>query len=916
MTDSSTNLAFGDNATLETNLSEFAKFIEESDSDLADVLSAHLNDLDNEDFSPDCIWDALDANISADENQEELSGASGDATASTNQSAASVNQSPTVSGWLLEGVTIEGFRGVNNATQPLEIKFKPNSINSISAVNGVGKTSVYDAIRFAIEGKLDWLESLPSAEDAKAYYQNRFHPTGISKIELNLLAEPSGQKCRILVERQPDGTRVVSANSPWNGEAILASLKREFVFLDGPTFQEFISATPLSRGRTFSGLLGLSAYSRIRWSLAKLSNTAGFNNYFKRNEHQQSIARAKQLADSALSGIAADFEVVVGKDFQSTSLAETKTACLDALAQIGPLKDICEGNSFDELDIDVCVQAIKESEGGEKRERLRECIAERAKLEKKQSELPDEPKLLELGELAATRDQAISETAGSLFLNLYKAGAEVVSQDDWSENDGCPLCEEKLNKDLADHLEMRLSQFAELNQATEAISNAWTNAGWENLIQLEDILESDPSKRILSSIQKTAVEGLLSESHIKELTSRFAILKTTLAEQTKSLLEEQSNLEAELPPSAVEATKKVEAARRLKEHLSSYDAQSAKAAQATARVDQIDRLKSFLDAAGSAFSFAEADLSRSRLASVEPVFKAYFAKMWFHGVEPGVSKKSGSENLRIKLDKFHGLADISPQAVLSESSRNAFAISLYLAAASLFGGLPRFVILDDVTSSFDAGHQLQLVELIRTKFARPSNANGPQVILLSHDTALEKLFNKHSSSTEWHHQRLEGTPQVAVFPQTGAVNKVKTYTISKLQAGQADLAKDGVRQYLEYRLSDLISKLRIPVPVDIAFNDSKQLSSEFLNAIDAAVKLHKAAGSLVLTSAQQADLNLNMATIVGNFLSHWGTGQVLSFTANALLGVMQSIDEYCDCFTFQPTPGGALRYYKSLSQIQ
>jgi hypothetical protein len=39
---------------------------------------------------------------------------------------------------------------------------------------------------------------------------------------------------------------------------------------------------------------------------------------------------------------------------------------------------------------------------------------------------------------------------------------------------------------------------------------------------------------------------------------------------------------------------------------------------------------------------------------------------------------------------------------------------------------------------------------------------------------------------------------------------------------------------LEYRLSDLISKLRIPVPVDIAFNDDKQLSSEFLKAIEAA----------------------------------------------------------------------------------
>lgn len=283
-------------------------------------------------------------------------------------------------------------------------------------------------------------------------------------------------------------------------------------------------------------------------------------------------------------------------------------------------------------------------------------------------------------------------------------------------------------------------------------------------------------------------------------------------------------------------------------------------------------------------------------------------------MKPGVNKKAGGESLQIVLDEFYGLEELSPQALLSESFRNAFAISLYLAAASLYGGLPKFVILDDVTSSFDAGHQNFLAELIRTTFARPGSATGPQVILLSHDTMLEKLFNKHSNSGGWWHQRLEGNPQFAVLPQAGAVNKVRDQTMTMLQAGQVDFAKEGVRQYLEYRLSDLISKLRIPVPVDVAFKDNKQLAGDFLQAIDDAVKLHQAAGSLVLTPAQVAGLNANMATIVGNFLSHWGTGQTLSFSGAALLGVMQSIDDYCDCFAHPPMPNGARQFYKSLQQ--
>jgi hypothetical protein len=155
---------------------------------------------------------------------------------------------------------------------------------------------------------------------------------------------------------------------------------------------------------------------------------------------------------------------------------------------------------------------------------------------------------------------------------------------------------------------------------------------------------------------------------------------------------------------------------------------------------------------------------------------------------------------------------------------------------------------------------------------------------------------------------------LAVLPQAGAVKKVRDQTISMLQAGQVDFAKEGVRQYLEYRLSDLISRLRIPVPVDVAFNDNKQVAKEFLQAIDAAVKLHQAAGSLALEPSQVTGLNANMATIVGNFLSHWGTGQTLSFSGPSLLGVMQSIDQYCECFRFEPNPGAQRQFYKSLDQ--
>ncbi len=227
---------------------------------------------------------------------------------------------------------------------------------------------------------------------------------------------------------------------------------------------------------------------------------------------------------------------------------------------------------------------------------------------------------------------------------------------------------------------------------------------------------------------------------------------------------------------------------------------------------------------------------------------------------------------------------------------------------------PRFIILDDVTSSFDAGHQHHLVEVIRTSFARPVTTDGPQIILLSHDTLLEKLFNKHSNSADWYHQRLEGTARTAVLPQSGAVNKVRDATIDLLNAGRVDDAAPRIRQYLEYVLHEVIDRCRIPVPLDIAFGEDKRTPGEYLNAIQAAVKLHNQAGTLVLDAAQVGALGMHSTTIVSNFLSHWATGQAQAFSAPALLGVMNAIDDFSDCFKYEPTPGAPTKFYSSLGK--
>ena len=79
-------------------------------------------------------------------------------------------------------------------------------------------------------------------------------------------------------------------------------------------------------------------------------------------------------------------------------------------------------------------------------------------------------------------------------------------------------------------------------------------------------------------------------------------------------------------------------------------------------------------------------------------------------------------------------------------------------------------------------------------------------------------------------------------------------TVNFLNAGQVEDGSLRLRQYLEYKLLEVISRVNIPVPVDFALDDTKKQVQSALDAIQAAVALHQAAGQIVLDAQQLAGL--------------------------------------------------------------
>jgi len=819
--------------------------------------------------------------------------------------------------WFLEQIEIEGFRGINNAGAPLELKFHTDKVNSVFAPNGVGKSSIFEAVTYVLTGAIPKLDALPPAERGASYYLNRFHPAGLGTVSLMLRPAMGGASLTVTVTRDQNGTRTVATSDGRDGNELLAELNREFVVLDAKTFQNFIDETPLNRGRSFSGLLGLGSYSALRQALQALSHTRAFNNHF---EVSAKTGR-KRLIDAhitqARNNIRASYLALVGEEVGAAATNDELRAKAHAILHNIPLiQPKCDGKSFDDISPDDCLACVRDAEGGPDRERLGKLLQMETGWNDAIGALPPAELMAELVELARERDAALEKTQGDAFLRLYRLTEEITAQDDWHDKNACPACDRLGDTSVLEHVRTKVALYDAVTNVSERLTRASATVDWDRLAAGESTTKRDGEIPLVGRVKQTVAGGTFTEALALELQARAAAVRERAAERLAAMRAEKEELEKRLPPSLVAVTERIEAARRLQSALKSEETSSAELKVLVAELDRIERLKSFLDNASSAFAKAEAEASARRLAAVEPLCREFFENIIFEPVIPAISKRAGAEDLLISLANFHDLQGLSAQSLLSESYRNAFAISVYLAAAALYGGSAKFLLLDDVTSSLDAGHQFHLMEVIRTRFSRPDTANGPQVIILSHDTLLEKYFNTNGSTAGWSHQRIEGTPRTAVLPQSNAVNRVRDATMALLNAGNAQDAAPRIRQYLEYKLEEIIISCRIPVPMDIALSDDKHMAAYLLRAIDAQVKLHTSANSLVLEPAQVQGLNLAVATITANFIAHWSTGQAQAFAPGALLGVMQAIDNYADCFKFEPNPGAGRKYYRSLSQQQ
>lgn len=92
---------------------------------------------------------------------------------------------------------------------------------------------------------------------------------------------------------------------------------------------------------------------------------------------------------------------------------------------------------------------------------------------------------------------------------------------------------------------------------------------------------------------------------------------------------------------------------------------------------------------------------------------------------------------------FHGVPTHPPMKYLSESHLNSLGVVLFLASAKLFNKESRFLVLDDIVTSFDINHRRRLLRLLRDEFA------DWQIILLTHEAFWFDIIKRELAPQRW-----------------------------------------------------------------------------------------------------------------------------------------------------------------------
>lgn len=646
---------------------------------------------------------------------------------------------------LFHSLTLEGFRAY---LQPKTFDLSKKPCLAIFAPNGLGKSSVIDALEFLFSehGTLERLgqRTLNNQAGPPALAHNGAQAAGIA---------PMVKFATITGKTTAEGSRTATGNlRPIHAAA--TAMKSGFVvspIIRGYTLRTFVEThSPENRYSDVAGWLQLSPLVEVQKNLRLL----------RRDVKAAAESTTEQVRLAGLLRTETAQAVQAWDD--ATVLAFVNVS---VIAPLDPELTLAALAAEDEGYIEVGnrVQAEEKRLGLAGLKQIRNSL-----IALWQKILPEDGGDAKYSGAIASFDKALSaladakatevvereKAAGTVFRSVWKEAQKLFAVDATAP-DSCPVCATVIGDTAAgsvaairDLLTTHLEDLQSYNDAKTALDNAETAASQAHnqlVARLPAMVEHLPDddvdgfKTALMAYQAGAagwptVEAPDSAAVVAELETRLADLDHEIAD--------------------IEAKQGEHTWVKVKASIDRLLKLQRDVALATRTTDQLTTLHEALVAQATLVSSKIREKVQSLLDTLQAPMNDIYKEIQGANAKPIRLELPGEDDtnqqrMQLVIDFADNRQSVAPGGYLSDSQIHSVALALRLAAIKKFNSAAPVIALDDVVTSYDADHRRAIGALLAKMFT------DCQIILVTHD---ERFFNhlKDQLAKDWQFTRIIG----------------------------------------------------------------------------------------------------------------------------------------------------------------
>lgn len=739
-------------------------------------------------------------------------------------------------------IAIDGIRGIK---EQLVLKLDGKSV-LLYGDNGTGKSSISDSLEWYY---VDRVSHLSSTEiDLKEALRNSSIPENKdSIIDITYNYSSINNKKKLFYKR---GKLISEFTDPSDEfKQYLSKSDNENLLLRYQALRGFIDQTKTDKLKYLSEIIGFSEVTKTKDILKKAFNSV--KSEIKSQNYETQGNTQKQVLIEKI-GAAVSQEINLFEKINEL---------------IKPLKTTIEVKSL--KDIDVLLNHIKTPVNNQLISELKfleNCRDTFSNLKKEIEFIDGEyKKYYSEFELISNDVQSILQT----FLSeLLKTGSVVITKKYHIENT-CPLCLQPKNlEELKNEINSRLLEIEESSKKKIPYDNAKQailKIAAERIKRFEilssDKLVNDESNLTINEAIKTINSKIIEyqKAGNEKVTSGNKLAKS----DDLKLTEEDFTILKRIYDriNKIETSLKNDNTTVLYSNISS-------AKDAFIKIKKIDLEKEKLEEQKNSLGIIYNEFVKKQKEGLENFISSFSGSIneFYQYMNPGemfqeikiVTIGEDDELNGITIEyKFNDNWISPPQKYFSESHLNCFGLSFFLASVVAFNKENKFILLDDVISSFDTTHRKKFADLIFEKFS------DYQIILLTHEEEWFQYVSQLAKKKNWLIDEIKWTNENGTYLETKPVDLKEIIEVN-LAKGNIDLLGNPIRKYLEHRLKEICYNIR--VKVDFRFNDNneRRMVDELLSELRSKINNHSNELKSKITTIEKV-ANSNM---IGNLLSH------------------------------------------------